>query len=429
MRWHAFVFGPVCFWLSACGGTDNNETIQKNSDVVRTFFNALKRNPFLKLHQAIELLPIELKSNYALLFESRSLQEASYQYPRVILFAPSADGIFAFNGHAAQRGSNSLEMLTFDRKKNVFQLQEIVFKQGQAMEFSQINPAKCVSCHGSDPRPLWETDSFWPGAYGGKNDLEITLTNNYSQNEIDGFKRFILEAKTNPRYRQLRKIDRAFTRENASFRPRNLNLAKYLVELNSKRLARLMKADGVLEKEANQLFDILNCNQDNDATPSQIFKKFMEDKEYFIDNLLTNFGRDAKDLRLDTDSLPSTLMQELAQLSTVIKSRFDTLSVTKDRHAESINCRNIEQKTKSQDVMLSKNLRFLSIDSLSVCVSCHNSIKHSGNFDFSNKTQIQSRLSLIREYVTSGVMPPDQKISDERRVEVLRYVEASNNPW
>src|ERR1700739_3378411 len=56
------------------------------------------------VEQLLAALPAPQRARYALVFNSRSLQGATPERPRVILFGPDARFILTFNGSPAQRG-------------------------------------------------------------------------------------------------------------------------------------------------------------------------------------------------------------------------------------------------------------------------------------------------------------------------------------
>ena len=109
----------------------------------------------------------EFLENYVLMFHSRSLQSASFESPRAIMFSKEDEFIIAFNGDSSQEGGHQLEMMEFDRKEKAFKFFEVDFKKPPLQAVSDFNPPKCLSCHrGPDPRPNWENYFFWPGMYG-----------------------------------------------------------------------------------------------------------------------------------------------------------------------------------------------------------------------------------------------------------------------
>lgn len=116
----------------------------------------------------------EFLKRYVLMYDSRSLQESSFEYPRVLMSDSSGRLIMSFNGHPTQRGYERLEVLGFDDQTHRFELRDIDFS-GPRPVVSQANPKQCLQCHQSlrrmdvDPRPNWEPYDTWPGAYGSQN--------------------------------------------------------------------------------------------------------------------------------------------------------------------------------------------------------------------------------------------------------------------
>ena len=124
------------------------------------------------IEEALKLVPKRFYDNHVLVYRSRSLQDASFLFPRAIAFGESGKFILTFNGNERQRGFNKLEMIQFRESTNRFEFREITFQLGKPPFFSEANPKKCLECHQSpqrtnvDPRPNWEPYNFWPGVYG-----------------------------------------------------------------------------------------------------------------------------------------------------------------------------------------------------------------------------------------------------------------------
>lgn len=123
-----------------------------------------------------EQYPASLEK-YVVMYESRSLQQASPRNPRILALSGSKNMVFSFNGAQDQSGYNQLEVMDYDPEQKRFFFHEISFASGgnQPARFSQPNPSKCMNCHqGSwrkqpeqnDPRPNWEPYNTWPGAIG-----------------------------------------------------------------------------------------------------------------------------------------------------------------------------------------------------------------------------------------------------------------------
>ncbi|RQP21334.1 hypothetical protein [Piscinibacter terrae] len=153
------------------------------------------------VEELLSQLPTQYRSRFTLVFASRSLQGASFENPRVILYGADAQFILTFNGNAQDRGVESVEMLEFDPSARQFALQELTFRASpdgeSSAEFSAINPEKCVGCHGKVSRPVWDTYPLWPGAYGEVHQERPSAA------EIEGFEGFLRQQPAHPRYRHL----------------------------------------------------------------------------------------------------------------------------------------------------------------------------------------------------------------------------------
>lgn len=156
------------------------------------------------IEQVLPRLPAELRSGYALMRESRSLQFASASHPRVILYGRDARLTCAFSGDPNQPRFDTLECFQFREAERKFDFREIRFPTednglGEVV-FSEPNVSAdgktaCTTCHGTDPRPNWNGYSQWPGAYGADNDTLGAFGSDYA--------RFVERRPTDPRYRWL----------------------------------------------------------------------------------------------------------------------------------------------------------------------------------------------------------------------------------
>lgn len=152
------------------------------------------------VEQLLAALPEDLRAHYTLVFASRSLQAASPDSPRVILFGTDAQLIVTFNGEPAQRGFESLETLEFSTSSSSFALREVSFATAQdapAVHISDPNPPRCLSCHGTPARPVWDTHPLWPGVYAERYGAGL------SSAERRGMRRFMAAQPTHARYRFL----------------------------------------------------------------------------------------------------------------------------------------------------------------------------------------------------------------------------------
>jgi cytochrome c553 len=165
--------------------------------------------------ELLAALPEGQRRNYALVFDSRSLQGASFENPRVILYGPDARFVLTFNGNAAQHGFRAVETLEFDAAAREFRLRELEFPErpggAAAVRVSEANPGQCLRCHGNPPRPVWDSFPLWPGAYGERYGVSL------SERERAGLERFLAQQASHPRYRYL--LEAARYADPRTFRP------------------------------------------------------------------------------------------------------------------------------------------------------------------------------------------------------------------
>jgi hypothetical protein len=117
------------------------------------------------VEEIVKALPRSFRSRFVLMERSRSLQEASPEFPRALLYGEDARLVLSFNGHPSQRGYGTLEAIEYDPASLTYTLRSFDFR-GQTPRISPPNPEICVRCHRVIPRPNWEPYPFWPGALG-----------------------------------------------------------------------------------------------------------------------------------------------------------------------------------------------------------------------------------------------------------------------
>ena len=153
------------------------------------------------IEQLLPALPFSLRERYALVFASRSLQDARFEAPRAILYGVDARFVITFNGAADQRGFNTLETMEFIDATQQFQFREIIFpvspSDSQLALISDPNPRRCQRCHGSPAHPIWDTLPLWPGVYGERYGAQ------FSSEERIGIRRFLERQGADPRYGNL----------------------------------------------------------------------------------------------------------------------------------------------------------------------------------------------------------------------------------
>lgn len=246
------------------------------------------------------LMPLLSKahlSQYVLMHHSQSLQEASTDSPRAILYGKDAKLILAFNGNPKQLGHDHLEVLQYRGSNHSFEMREIIF-QGK-VQFSVANPTLCLSCHQSDPRPNWESYPLWPGAYGGEDDSVFRSKDASKVKTEDGvnYHRFQSQFKNKGRYRFL------------ALRPKpalpNTEFGSLLQKLNQIRLARKIAENKILLPYRYALIGASACyysdTELNSFVPDRILKKFKKSLlDFRIETAQTNhanFGNRVQSLK------------------------------------------------------------------------------------------------------------------------------------
>jgi hypothetical protein len=213
----------------------------------RALRSVIERDRLGSIEAVLNALPVDLRSRYVLMFSSRSLQQASFREPRVILY--SADGrlIVSFNGHPTQAGYEALEIAEFDADEAKFRFRELRFAgpsdDTPLVAESAADPVRCQRCHGSPVRPIWDMPPLWPGAYGER------YRQNLSAAEREGIRDFLRRQAAHPRYRALIGAERFVERttyhpdahseyDGAYREPPNAEFAELLSRLNMQALAR-----------------------------------------------------------------------------------------------------------------------------------------------------------------------------------------------
>ncbi len=101
-----------------------------------------------------------------LIFKSQSTQSASYLNPRLVI-AGSKNLILALT-LAGGAGSKKIELIDSSDPYNI-KFKEISLR-GSKDKTAAVNekPVVCSSCHGIEPRTIWDSYPLWPGTYGGE---------------------------------------------------------------------------------------------------------------------------------------------------------------------------------------------------------------------------------------------------------------------
>lgn len=199
----------------------------------------------------LPLLPPEMRSNFALMYRSRSLQQGVAEAPRAILFNRDASLVMSFN-NSSQRGVSRFEIMTFDRDESRFDVKVIQFAGSSAPAVVNEAPTNCFGCHGrmeGDLRPVWDPGLIWRGAFGSHDDAFPIARSfiRFAQPELgvaaeaEAYAKFVNQAPSNSVYRflDLSRLIGQGDRAVIENRP-NLRLGLLLMRQQAMRLARLL---------------------------------------------------------------------------------------------------------------------------------------------------------------------------------------------
>jgi len=173
----------------------------ERSPSLKEFLTIVENPNVTKIADVLESLPIEYRTSFTLMYDSRSLQEASPENPRAIVFGPDAKLILTFNGAPEQHGYEKLEVMAFDELQKRYRFIEVEFpaeskkKYDQQQPIVRMDPSKCTKCHSEFNKPIWDSYSHWRGAYGEFDDfigarfgpIDQAVLASYFQKKKDAF--------------------------------------------------------------------------------------------------------------------------------------------------------------------------------------------------------------------------------------------------
>ena len=243
--------------------------------------------------ELIAALPEDLRTHYALVFESRSLQGASFAAPRVIAYGPEANFVLTFNGDSGQRGYQTVESMEFDPDRKEFQFRELEFAPQTAVSpavvASPVNPKKCAGCHGVPAKPVWDTYPVWPGAYGERYGQKL------SPQERKGLAAFLERQPGDPRYKHLLQVGRLSNPETfhptartfysaAAPEPPNAELSLYLSRLEFQAVAYSLARQAQFTAYQYALLGVVDngCGSLSEFYPEALWNAHADSFERFV---------------------------------------------------------------------------------------------------------------------------------------------------
>jgi hypothetical protein len=222
------------------------------------------------LEDVLETLPPAYKRYYAFMRESRSLQGASVEEPRVIIMTTQANLFMAFAGQHQTR-SNTLEIAVFDPNARAYEFRELTFRGGRP-ELSEANPELCRGCHGQDPRPIWAPYPFWPGAFGEFRDQGL---DGGSPETRAAETAFYDRMGSLPRYRSLMPYDQTTFYDPSDHTIQNTSLMRLLFASNFQRVSRLLQETPFYQAYKYAVMGALLCYPRSDTAPETFLRTFL----------------------------------------------------------------------------------------------------------------------------------------------------------
>lgn len=130
----------------------------------------IKKCNIKKIKNLLKILPSRYLGQHTAAFFTLAAQDASPEYPQIFVYGEDGKTMMTFNGHHSQNGFSNLEFVIYRDKSKKFEMRDIRFPKNRNGEvsFSAKNPARCTTCHGQDPIPLWDTWTTWPGKFLGE---------------------------------------------------------------------------------------------------------------------------------------------------------------------------------------------------------------------------------------------------------------------
>lgn len=240
------------------------------------------------VEELLQQLPAELRSKYVLLYDSRSLQKATWKSPRVVLYSRDARFLLAFSGGdpaVDPEGFNKIEMIQWKGPKDGYEMREVAFTGGTSRpKVSEKNPETCLKCHRDQAdsqklRPIWDTYPLWPGAY--HSEAEGTRP---EDPEAQHYAEYLKAAPSHPRYRYLKTRDPKNHQNGSLIDNANTELSQLLGQLNQAQMLSTIEVSPYFSRYRYALLSALgNCPQSPDqlipeAVRSQFSKTYEKSK-------------------------------------------------------------------------------------------------------------------------------------------------------
>jgi len=260
------------------------EPVRPSELTAEEFIALIKNKNLTSIESLLPHLPLEMRSNLALVYDSGSQQGASYQNPRAILFTIKGHLAISFNEHADQRGFQKLDAMQWREDKKIFDCYEIDFEKKPVAIHE--NPTECFLCHGGKDdarlrRPILDSYQVWPQIYDSAEDL-FSLNFDLGPDvppqprvnrETAEWKKFAQSAQTHPRYRHLNLDEYQFNLSKQLNHGVNARHSVRLMRMNLKRMANFIASQRNYRSiEPALVGALIGCDNIEEFFPNDVAK-------------------------------------------------------------------------------------------------------------------------------------------------------------
>lgn len=189
------IFYRVCLALvalTASGAFATELSLPLNADNIKKYFDA---HPTHRIEQFLADLPPSYTGSFVLIHHSHSLQQATYEKPRVVYFGPDGQFLLAVGNVPEDPRSQMLEFADLDEASGIYHFGEVDLTHTGSPQVTK-DAVSCTKCHGNPTRPIWGQYPKWEGTYSDE-------AGKIAAADQAGFAKFLSTRGSDPRLAQL----------------------------------------------------------------------------------------------------------------------------------------------------------------------------------------------------------------------------------